>query len=38
MNAICVMGGIDQSRDTVVHNSLMNGEEKKRDLSDIKTE
>ena len=38
MTAICVVGGIEQARDTVMHNFLMDGKEKKRVLSDIKTE
>jgi hypothetical protein len=37
INAICVMGGINQARDTVMHHSLMDGKEKKRVLSNIKT-
>ena len=35
MNAICVIRDIDQARDTVMHNSLVAGKEKKRVLSDI---
>jgi hypothetical protein len=38
MNAICVVGGIDQSQDTVIHNSLMDGKEMKRVLYAIKME